>query len=140
MKVRTSLALAGSAAALATAGLLGGPALASSASATHTVQFTTHIITQHPLGKNGGAELDKDTHGGKIVAYDVLDFVSAKGADVSLALPGGFLYGHLTFNSKTGAVNGKITGGSGAYRGDTGTVKGVPVAKNVQNVTVKYHH
>ncbi len=141
MKVRTSLALAGSAAALATAGLLAGPALASSASATHTLKFTTHTITMHPLGKNGGAELDRDTHGGKIVAYDVLDFVSSNGADVSLALPGGFLYGHFTVNTKTGVVAGKVTGGSGAYRGDTGTIKGQPVGKSGNsNVMVKYHH
>lgn len=141
MKVRTSLALAGSAAALATAGLVAGPALASSASATHTVKFTTHTITMHSLGKNGGAELDRDTHGGKVVAYDMLDFVSSNGADVSLALPGGFLYGHLTFNTKTGVVTGKVTGGSGAYRGDKGTIKGQPVGKSgSSNVTVTYHH
>ena len=70
----------------------------------------------------------------------MLDFVSANGADVSLGLPGGFLYGHLTFNTKTGVVTGKITGGSGAYRGDTGTVKGAPTSKSVDSVTVKYHH
>jgi hypothetical protein len=140
MKVRTSLALAGSAAALA-AGLAAGPALAAPAAGhTHTLKFTTHTITQHSLGKTGGAELDKDINGGKIVAYDTLDFGSGNGADVSLALPGGFLYGHLTFNTKTGAVTGKIIGGSSAYKGDTGTVTGVPVSKSVESVTVKYHH
>src|SRR5580693_7976292 len=54
MKLRTSFALAGSAAALATAGLVAGPALASSASATHTLKFTTHTITMHSFGKTGG--------------------------------------------------------------------------------------
>ena len=141
MKVRTSLALAGSAAALATAGLLAGPALASSASATHTLRFTTHSITRHNFGKGGGVGLDKDTHGGKIVAYDMLDFVSSNGADVSLGLPGGFLYGHLTFNTKTGAATGKVTGGSGRYKGDHGTIKAQPVGKSGRtNVTVTYHH
>ena len=141
MKIRMSLALAGSAAALATAGLLAGPALASSASATHTLRFTTHTITQHSVGKNGGVELDKDTHGGKIVAYDMIDFVSSNGGDVSLGLPGGFLYGHLTFNTKTGATTGKVTGGSGRYKGDTGSIKGKPVGKSgSSNVTVTYHH
>ncbi len=140
MKVRTSLALAGSAAALATAGLA-GPALASSASATHTLRFTTHSITRHSFGKGGGVGLDKDTHGGKIVAYDMLDFVSSNGADVSLGLPGGFLYGHLTFNTKTGAATGKVTGGSGRYKGDHGTIKAQPVGKSgSNNVTVTYHH
>ena len=141
MKVRTSLALAGSAAALATAGLVAGPALASSASATHTLKFTTHTITMHSVGKNGGVELDKDTHGGKIVAYDMIDFVSSNGGDVSLGLPGGFLYGHLTFNTKTGVTTGKVTGGAGRYKGDTGTIKGQPAGKSgSSNVTVTYHH
>ena len=138
MKVRTSVALAGSAAALATAGLLAGPALASSASATHTLQFSTHSIAMHNFGKTGGVSLDKDTHAGKVVAYDMLDYVSANGADVSLGLPHGFLYAHVTF-SKTGAITGKVTGGTGAYKGDTGTVKG-QAGKSGATVTVKYHH
>jgi hypothetical protein len=138
MKVRTSLALAGSAAALATAGLLAGPALASNASPTHTLKFSTHSIAMHNFGKNGGVALDKDTHAGKVVAYDMLDFVSANGADVSLGLPDGFLYARITF-SKSGAITGKITGGTAAYKGDTGTVKGQQ-GKTGANVTVKYHH
>ncbi|HEX3492489.1 MAG TPA: hypothetical protein VHU92_24305 [Streptosporangiaceae bacterium] len=137
MKVRTSLALAGSAAALATAGLLAGPALASSATPTHTLQFSTHSITTHNFGKTGGVALDKDTHNGKVVAYDILDFVSANGADVSLGLPDGFLYAHISFSSK-GAITGKVTGGTGKYKGDAGTVAGQQ-GKTGANVTVKYH-
>ena len=138
MKVRASLALAGSAAALATAGLLAGPALASSASATHTLKFSTHSLAMHNFGKSGGVGLDKDTHAGKVVAYDMLDFVSANGADVTLGLPDGFLYAHITI-SKTGGITGKVTGGTAAYKGDTGTVKGRQ-GKTGANVTVKYHH
>ena len=71
----------------------------------------------------------------------MLDFVSSNGGDVSLGLPGGFLYGHLTFNTKTGGTTGKVTGGSGRYKGDTGSITGKPVGKSgSSNVTVTYHH
>lgn len=136
MKVRTSLALAGSAAALATAGLLAGPALASSASPAHTLSFSTHSIATHNFGKTGGVALDKDTHAGKVVAYDMLDYVSANGADVTLGLPHGFLYAHITF-SKTGAITGKVTGGTASYKGATGSVKG-QAGKSSARVTVTY--
>jgi hypothetical protein len=136
MKVRTSLALAGSAAALATAGLLAGPALASSAAPAHTLHFNTHTITMHNFGKTGGVTLDKDTHAGKVVAYDMVDYVSANGADVSLGLPDGFLYAHITF-SKKGGITGKVTGGTAAYKGATGSVKGQS-GKSGATVTVTY--
>ena len=45
----------------------------------------------------------------------MLDFVSANGADVTLGLPDGFLYGQLTF-SKTGGTTGKVTGGAAGTR------------------------
>ena len=54
---------------------------------------------------------------------------------------GGFVYGTLTVNFKTGAItNGKVTGGTGAFAGATGTIK----AKNLNKagtrtaVTVTY--
>jgi hypothetical protein len=38
--------------------------------------------------------------------------------------PGGFLYGTFTISLKTGAIsNGKVTGGTGAFAGATGTIK-----------------
>ena len=55
---------------------------------------------------------------------------------------GGFLYGTVTLNFKTGAVtDGKVTGGTGAFKGATGTIK----AKNLNQagtrtaVTITYH-
>jgi hypothetical protein len=87
MKARKSAALAGAAATLAAAtGLLAVPAFASGASATHTLHFTARSVATHNFGRTGGLEVDKDTHSGKVVAYDIIDFVSANGADVSLAL------------------------------------------------------
>lgn len=138
MKARKSAALAGAAATLAAAtGLLAVPAFASGASATHILHFTARSVATHNFGRTGGLEVDKDTHSGKVVAYDVIDFVSANGADVSLALKDGFLYGRFTI-SKKGVIAGRITGGSAAYQGDRGTIKG-HAGKNA-TVTVTYHH
>jgi hypothetical protein len=141
MKVRKSVAMAGTAAALAAAtGLAAIPAFASASSASsasHTLRFIAHPVASHSF-RAGGLEVDKDTHHGRVVAYDTLDFVSARGADVTLALSGGFLYGKLSI-SKMGAVTGRITGGSASYRGDMGTIRGHALAKGAA-VTVKYHH
>ena len=138
MKVRTSLALAGSAAALATAGLLAGPALASSAAPAHTLHFNTHTITMHNFGKTGGVTLDKDTHAGKVVAYDMVDYVSANGVDVSLGLPDGFLYAHHHLQGKRGWHHGQGSpAGTATYKGATGSVKGQS-GKSGATVTVTY--
>jgi hypothetical protein len=134
MKVRTSVALAGSAAALAAVtGFVAVPALASGAATTHTLHFTAHKV-----GGNSFGEIDKDTHAGKVIGYDALSYVASNRADVALSLRGGFLYGHFTISS-AGALSGKVTGGAGAYKGDTGTIKGQGT-KGGATVTVTYHH
>jgi hypothetical protein len=139
MKIRKSVAAAGAAATLAAAsGLLAVPAFASDASGMHTLHFIAHPVAMHSFGRTGGTEIDKDTSGGKVVAYDILDFVSANGADVALALNHGFLYGKFT-ESKMGAITGKITGGTAAYMGDMGTIMGQAMKKGAK-VTVTYHH
>jgi hypothetical protein len=137
MKLRTSAALAGSAAALAAAGWLAAPALASSASTT--LHFTAKPIASQKFTKVYGSEVDKDVSGGKVVSYNMLDFVSADSADVSLALKDGFLYGQFTINS-AGAFSGKVTGGTGMYTGDTGTITGQAQQSGGAQVTVVYQH
>jgi hypothetical protein len=134
MKIRKSVALAGSAAALAAmTGLAAVPAFASGATVTHTLHFTAHKVAANSFG-----EVDKDTHAGKVIGYDALSYVASNRADVALSLHGGFLYGHFTISS-SGALSGKVTGGAGAYKGDTGTIKGQGMA-NSATVTVTYHH
>jgi hypothetical protein len=137
MKLRTSAALAGSAAALAAGGWLAAPALASSGSTT--LHFTAKPIATQSFTKVYGSEVDKDVSGGKVISYNVLDFVSATSADVSLALKDGFLYGNFTVSS-AGALSGKVTGGTGSYAGDTGTITGQGLQSGGAKVTVVYHH
>jgi hypothetical protein len=62
-------------------------------------------------------------------------------ANVTADLTGGFLYGAFKVNLKTGAItNGKVTGGTGAFKGATGTIKAVAVNKagTKHAVTVTY--
>ena len=49
---------------------------------------------------------------------------------------GGFLYGNFTVSTK-GVIAGKITGGSGSYKGDTGTISG-QAASTGPTITVTY--
>ena len=109
------------------------------ASTTHTLHLRSHIVASHPVGTNGLVLLNKDYSGGKLVAFDVTDVVSPDTADVSFGLSRGFLYGTVTINHATGKLSGQVTGGSGAYQGDTGTITGRAV-RNGAILTVTYHH
>jgi hypothetical protein len=54
---------------------------------------------------------------------------------------GGFLYGTFTLSLNTGAAtNGKVTGGTGAFAGATGTIKAQAVrhAATKHVVTITY--
>lgn len=109
------------------------------AGATHTLHLTSHIVASHRVGTQGLVLFDKDYSGGRLVAFDVVDVVSANTADVSFGLFGGFLYGTVTINHATGKLAGQVTGGSGAYQGDTGTITGRAVRYGAI-FTLTYHH
>jgi hypothetical protein len=129
MKLRMSLAAVGTAAALGTAGALALPAAASAHSATQTLKFIS--VTKNSIGltKTSGAQQDTDVNtAGKTVGFDMLYFakVSAIAGAVNAAIDttGGFLYGTFSYDIKTGVISdGKVTGGTGAFVGATGTIK-----------------
>lgn len=137
MKLRSSIAAVGAAATLVGGGtLLALPAFAGGG--THTLTFDSVTKSQSHLGKTAGVSFDKDLNTAhKVIGYDVLTWEGQSHADVALALKDGFIYAHLAF-TKTGAVTGKLTGGSGKYAGATGTVKGTSVSKTKTEVTVTY--
>jgi len=109
------------------------------ASTTHTLKLTARAVASHRVGTRGLVVFDKDYSGGRLVAFDVVDVVSANSADVSFGLFRGFLYGTVTINHATGKLSGQVTGGSGAYQGDTGTITGRAL-RNGAILTVTYHH
>lgn len=89
-------------------------------------------------GTLAGAEFDKDYTAGKLIGYDIIDFGAGNTGWVALAINGGMLYGSLQLTNS--GANGKVVGGSGAYKGVTG---GTIVAKGVNakttKVTLTYH-
>jgi hypothetical protein len=127
MKLRTSLAAIGAAAALGTMGALALPAVAATAaSGTQTLKFISVTDKSVPLTKTSGAQQDTDVNAaGKTVGFDTLYFAATAGiVNATFDTTGGFLYGTFDFNVKTGATtNGKVTGGTGAFARATGTIK-----------------
>lgn len=131
---RSALALASCVVATSVA-LLAVPALATGP--TRTLTFTAMQTSQHNFPKHHFIITDKDLVKNRVIGNDVLIFTH-NGADITIGLPQGFIYGHLTLSS-TGAATGKITGGTRHFKGDTGTIK-APATKGNLIVTITYHH
>ena len=128
MKVRRSIVAAGAAVVLGGTGAALLPAVASASSATHTLAFTAVQVKSVSFTRTTGANQETDVKAGKTVGFDMIYFAatSATSAAVNITvdISGGFLYGTATVSNKTGAVtNGKVTGGTGAFKGATGTLK-----------------
>ena len=109
------------------------------ASTTHTLHLRSHIVASHRVGTRGLVAFAKDYNGGRLIDFEVVDVVSPNSADLSFGLFRGFLYGAVTINHATGNLSGQVTGGSGAYQGDTGTITGHAL-RNGATLTLTYHH
>ena len=145
MKVRTSIAAAGAAVVLAGTGALLLPAVASAHSTTHTLKFTAVQLKSSNFSKTAGGSAEKDVNSaGKIIGYDVTNFqfhpaTNTASGGVALSTSGGFLYGALKFTSTSNVVHGTITGGTGAFKGATGTITGTQNKAGTQTaVTITY--
>jgi hypothetical protein len=138
MRARTYLALAAAGTAVAATAAVALPAAAAQVTARHTLRFDAVQVATHQFSPSTSAVLDKDVRAGKVIATDELDWTGST-ATVAIALSHGFLYGHFTVNQKTGAFAGVVTGGTGAYRGDAGTIRGQAISATKAAVTVTYH-
>jgi hypothetical protein len=142
MKARTSIAAVG-ATAIIGAGAFLLPAVASPSSATHTLTFTAVSGKEASFSKTTGGQQEKDVNSkGKIVGFDEIYFHgnSPRGG-VTLDTSGGFLYGTLKFTNSA-VTHGTVTGGTGKFKGVTGTIVGNNPKKNGTRtaVTITYHH
>jgi hypothetical protein len=142
MKVRKSIVAAGAAVVLGTTGALVLPAVASASSATHTLTFISVTKTSVQFTKTTIGQQDTDVNAvGKTIGFDMLyiKFTSATSAAVNVTgdFSGGFLYGTGT-ESSSGFSNGKVTGGTGAFKGATGTIKTKTISKTKTAVTIVY--
>jgi hypothetical protein len=141
MKLRTSLAAAGAAVVLGTTGALVLPAVASAHSSASTLKFISLQKAVAVFTKTTQGEQDTDVNtAGKTVGFDELyiagDPATGTGAvNATVDTTGGLLYAAFTVAFKTGVVtDGKVTGGTGAFAGATGTFK----AKALNKAGTKY--
>ena len=144
MKLRTSLAAAGAAVVLGTTAALVLPAVASAHSATHTLKFLALQKGTVGFTRATGGIQDTDVNTvGKPVGFDMLYFKATSASTIAVNFnvdtKGGFLYCTFTFHPKTGVVtNGKVTGGTGAFAGATGTIKVKTISRTKHAVTITY--
>jgi hypothetical protein len=96
--------------------------------ATHTLKFTAvqKATVKFSATSQGIQETDVNSTG-KAIGFDMLYFTATSAtsgaANATVDATGGFLYGTFNINLETGAVtNGKVTGGTGAFKGATGTI------------------
>jgi hypothetical protein len=150
MKVRTRLSLT----ALATAAALGTTAAIALPAASahplkpvhlHTLGFTSVEQAQVTFSPTLSIAEDRDVnHAGKVVGYDTIRFTfdpktQTAVIGVTVNLKGGFLYGQLHEGSSS-VSHGTVSGGSGAYRGATGTITAKALDQNDDRtaVTITY--
>jgi hypothetical protein len=149
MKHRTTIAAIAAAAAIgaacaflvpaasASAGASAGEAAGASAT-TGTLRFTSVAVTQADYTATVSSAQDNDVNkAGKVIGYDLLHVVfnpTARTAavDVVFVNQAGFVYGVATA-SNSPVLHGTVTGGTGSFKGATGTF----VAKNLNSAGTK---
>lgn len=150
MKVRTAVTTASALAAIGI-GALVVPAVASAGSTTHTLKFTAVTLKQKNVSKYQFAEADKDVNSkGKIIGFNTVWGVfnpktSSAHGYVTFVTKGGTLNFSIKFsqNQAPGATStGKLTGGTGKFKGDTGTLTATQLNKAGTRtaVTITYQH
>jgi hypothetical protein len=76
---------------------------------------------------------------GKGPARSQFPHATTANINVTFDTTGGLLYGTATLNIKTNKVtNGKVTGGTGAFAGATGTITAKSAGKNHEAITITY--
>ena len=117
---------------------------APSAARTHALSFAAHTIASKTSGSRL-IEADRLVKSGSTIGYSantcLFDFAAhAAHCTVTLARPQGQLRTKATINADTGAVSGRVIGGTGVYQGATGTLTGGPGAKpDVTKITIHWH-
>jgi hypothetical protein len=139
------IAAVGAAALLGGAGAVVVPAIASAKPVTHTLKFTAVQTNTATFSRTTGGNAEKDVNkAGKIIGFDVIYFkfdpkTNTASGGVTLDTNGGFLYGVLKFSNGP-VTHGTVTGGTGIFKGATGTIVGKDLNKKGTRtaVTVTY--
>jgi hypothetical protein len=128
MKFRRSIAAAGAAAVLGGTAALLVPAAASAHDGTHALRFIAKAVNSVAFSTTteGVQDTDFDISTGTTIGFDnlYLTFTSTTSAsgNATLDIKGGFLYARIATTNGGQTFSGKVTGGTGAFTGATGTV------------------
>ena len=142
MSITRKITVALAAAAVAAGGAAAVVDAAVASTTTHTIRLTAVTLKSTQI-KNSFVQAEKDVQRGKITGYDSVSCVintrtHKANCDGSFARADGMLYAHATV-SQTGHGTGKVTGGTRAYRGATGTMTLAPGAtQNQSKITITW--
>jgi hypothetical protein len=140
MNLRRSL-LIGAVTAAALGLVPAGLAAASThpASAT-TIKFVATDTGQHFSTKSAFEETGKDTKSGKLIGYYTLSCQLTSATSANCGGAGSFSKGMIYFRfpllMKSKTFSGTVTGGTGAYSGATGTIRGRAISSKKEAVTI----
>jgi hypothetical protein len=142
MKIRRSITAAAAAVVLSGTGALVVPAVASAHSAPHTLKFTAVTNKSHTFTRTSGGSQETDVSAGKTIGFDVVYFkVTGKNSatvNAAFDLKGGLLYATAVTANGGKTFTGKVTGGTGAFKGATGTITAKSTANNKTAITIIY--
>jgi hypothetical protein len=143
MKVRMSIAAAGTAVVLGGTAVLAVPAVASAHTAAHTLKFTSVTVNTAPFTQTAGGFQDTDVNSaGKTIGFDDLYFTitgkNTGAGNVALDVKGGFLYGTIATTNAGKTFRGKVTGGTGAFTRAAGTITAKAITSTKTAVTITY--
>jgi hypothetical protein len=120
------------------------PPQAAGAATAHTQHVVLHRLTFQFLGKFVSAGTDRvvsrDT--GRVAGFDTFRARERPGGMVfqmAFAFKGGILLARVhTVGAAPPSFAGRVTGGTGAYQGATGTVSGRAVARDRSRLTIQF--
>lgn len=143
MKARGLIAGIGAGAVIATGGLLLTTTAASAQGAPHVLKFTSVELKAVEYSRTVSAQTDSDFKSGKLIGFDVLHFTvnPATGKvriDGTVDVDGGLIYGTLASTTTSPTATGKITGGTGAFRGAAGRITATTESATKTVVTIVF--
>jgi len=140
MRIPKFIVAAAATVALGTTGALAAPALASTQ--CHTLNFTvvnTGSVSPTEFTRAGqGTVLNSE---GNTVGFDVIyETLTAKvfTANAAFSYTGGLFYATISSSDGGETFSGRVTGGTGAFDGATGTVTSKTISSTESAVTIIY--
>jgi len=139
MNVRRSL-LIGAVGSIVLGFVPAGVAVASTHSASTTTLKFTATTTARKSSKTAFVETGTDTQGKALLGWFTLScqFTSSTAANCGGAgsALNGVIYFKFPLSTTSATFSGTVTGGTGAYRGATGTIKGKSISSTKEAITI----